>query len=625
MDSRFLQYYEQELTHLREMGLEFAQAFPEHAPQLGLNSLTAKQCADPYVERLLEGFAFLAARVQLKIDAEFPQLTHHLFDRVLPQYLAPTPSMAVFELRPDLKEGSLAEGYRVERGERIRSSVVDGTSTRCEFRTAHDVTLWPIELLSAKYASRDVVSLSVPRLPGLQAYLQLRLRCTAGLDFNQLCLDRLPVFIRDPSTAVRLYEQLLFNVISVVGQSANRPAQSAGVRDPAAIRPLGFESNEALLPPSPRSFGGYRYLQEYFAMPERFMFVEFSGLASSMKQCEGNEFDLIVLLNQADRTLETKISKDNFGLHCTPAINLFPKRSDRIHLSDRFHEYHVVPDRSHPLDYEVFDVTHVSGYGSNPVEELPFHPFYRSSSQSVADEGAYFTHQRRERVLSSGGRSAETRTGYAGSEVFVSLVDSNEAPFPSELRQLGIDTLCTNRDLPMKLGVIQQTKYTLESGAPVDAIICLVDPTPPIASRCGLDGDRTWRLVSHLSQNYLSLVDADNGGGASALREMLRLYTNPDDRAAMTQIESLLSVSTTPVTRCVSTGWPMIHARGLEVTLTMDDLMFRGSGSFLLVAVLSEFFSRYVTVNSFVETVVRTDKRGEVCRWKAKIGMRHSM
>src|ERR687883_717551 len=105
MDPRLLNYYNRELQHLREMGAEFAREFPKIAGRLGLEAF---ECADPYVERLLEGFAFLAARVQLKIDAEFPRFTQHLLELVYPHYLAPTPSMAVVQLKPDLTEGNLA-------------------------------------------------------------------------------------------------------------------------------------------------------------------------------------------------------------------------------------------------------------------------------------------------------------------------------------------------------------------------------------------------------------------------------------------------------------------------------------------------------------------------------------
>ena len=190
MDHRLLSYYNRELQYLRELGGEFAQQFPKIAGRLGLEAF---ECADPYVERLLEGFAFLAARVQLKIDSEFPRFTEHLLSLVYPHYLAPTPSMAVVRLTPDHRQGQLNDGFRVPRGSALRSNAGRGDQTACEYRTAHDVTLWPIELASVEHIP-NLGKLSELRLPGkkrVQAGLKLRFRTTTGVPFSELSLEEL--------------------------------------------------------------------------------------------------------------------------------------------------------------------------------------------------------------------------------------------------------------------------------------------------------------------------------------------------------------------------------------------------------------------------------------------------
>ena len=211
MDPRLLKYYNHELQHLREMAGEFALEYPKIAGRLGLDSI---ECADPYVERLLEGFAYLSARVQLKVDAEFPRFTQHLLDIVYPHYLAPTPSMAVVQLQPDLMEGSLNEGFLIAKATPLRSNIGKGEQTACEYRTAHDLTLWPIELVEAEYLSGPgaVANLGVPSLPGLKAGIRLRLKATAGLTFNQLKLNNLPLYLRGTGELpMQILEQLLVN------------------------------------------------------------------------------------------------------------------------------------------------------------------------------------------------------------------------------------------------------------------------------------------------------------------------------------------------------------------------------------------------------------------------------
>src|SRR5262245_9133937 len=255
MDPRLLKYYNRELQHVREMGAEFAEEFPKIAGRLGLEQL---ECADPYVERLLEGFAFLAARVQLKLDAEFPRFTQHLLEMVYPDYLTPLPSMAVVQFQTDPADGGLAEGFVLPRGTGLRSILGKDDQTPCEYRTAHDTALWPLEIAGADYVTRDAAGFEMPRIPGAQvvrAALRLRLRATAGLKFEKLGLDRLAVYLQGvDQLPVRLYEQFLSNAVAVVIRPVERPAPWQEVLPATSIRRVGYDDSQALLPCTPRSF-----------------------------------------------------------------------------------------------------------------------------------------------------------------------------------------------------------------------------------------------------------------------------------------------------------------------------------------------------------------------------------
>jgi len=625
MDPRLLQYYNRELQYIRELGGEFAKEFPKIASRLGLEGF---ECADPYVERLLEGFAFLTARVQLKIDAEFPRFTQHLLELVYPHYLAPTPSMAIVQFQPELNEGALSEGFVIPRGSALRSLLGKGDLTPCEYRTAHEVTLWPLELVKAEYlgTTAAVASLGIANRRGVKAGLRLRLRTTAGLTFDKLALDRLPLYLRGSDRLpMQSYEQLLANGVAVAVQPTCRPIPWQVMLDKSCIRRLGFADQQALLPCGPRSFQGYRLLHEYFAFPQRYLFVELAGLGPAVRRCADRELDIVVLLDRSDPALEGVLDESHFALFCAPASNLFPKRADRIHLSDRQAEYHVLADRTRPLDFEVYQVSDVVGHGTSAEQEREFQPFYAADDLTrQGDTPAYYTLHRVPRVLSSRQRRQGPRSSYIGSEVFIALVDASEAPYSSELRQLAIHTLCTNRDLPLHMPVGQgKTDFTLESGAPVEAVRCLAGPTKPRPSWA--EGDSTWRLISHLSLNYLSLLDSDEKTGAAALRELLMLYGDLGDAATRKQIEGLRSVNAEAVTRRLPLPGPIAFGRGLAVTVTCDETAFEGSGVFLLGAVLEQFFAKYVSINSFTETVVRTLDRGEVMRWPARIGQRRTL
>lgn len=620
MDQRLLRYYNRELQHLREMGGEFAKEFPKIAGRLGLDSF---ECSDPYVERLLEGFAFLAARVQLKIDAEFPTFTQHLFESIFPHYLCPTPSMTIVHMQPDAAEGSLAEGYVVPRGSIMRSQLGRGMQTACEYRTAHDVTLYPIEIVEAQYYTRDVSSLDVTAPNGVRAAIRLRIKATGNLTFNKIALEKLAVHLRGGNVAMRIYEQLLANAVSLSVRPIARPAPWTETRPPSAIRRMGFSEDEALLPRSPRSFEGYRLVHEYFAFPERFLFIEIDELQKAAKRCNDTMLDLIVLLDKVDPVLEGGIDKSSFELHCTPAINLFPKLTDRIHLTEHQPEYHIVPDRTRPLDFEVYSVEEATGFGTGGAEsERRFLPFYACNDIiNAQEEGAYFALRRMPRLPSQKQRQVGPRSSYAGTETFISLVDSNTAPIRTDLRQLAVNTFCTNRDLPLHMPVGQgRTDFTLESGAPVQSIRCLSGPTRPRPSPA--EGQMTWRILSHLSLHYGSLIDHPDGQGAAALRDMLMLYGETSDPAVRKQIEGVHSIKSEPLTRRVQAPGPITFARGLEVTVMFDETAYEGSGVFVLGAVMEDFFARYVSLNSFTETVVRTMERGEIIRWPARLGRR---
>lgn len=626
MNPTLLQYYNEELRYLREMGAEFAAAYPKIAGRLGLEGF---ECADPYTERLLEGFSFLAARTRLKIDAEFPRFTRHLAEMVYPQYLAPTPSMMVAQFQPDWGHSGLIKGHRVPRHSVLKSHLDRRGTTRCEYRTAHAITLWPLRLLEAEYTPYmgSVGGLLPDTGCRPESVLRLRFELHGKAPAASLDLDCLPLFLRGADALpTRLYELLVGHVLQ--GWAATPSPVGAGhcFLGRTSVAPLGFSDDEALLPLSRQAFRGYRLLQEYFAFPERYLFVELRGLREALRHCDGSTFDVVLLLDTYDPQLGRTIDTSNFCLNCAPAINLFPYRADRIVLGPGEFEFHVVPDRVRPIDFEIHSIETARGYGASDAPPRLFEPFFRARDPDVRRQGggAFFQLRREPRRATERELRDGPRSRYLGSDVFIALVDMHAAPLGGDLRQLGVDALCTNRDLPLSMPVgIGTTDFFFDDELPVRSVRCLVGPSEP---RPGMqDGAATWRLLNHLSLNYRSLLDDAGDGGARAIRELLDLYCHENDTVGNRQIAGIVGVASRGVTRRLPLPGPACFGRGLEVALTLDDGAFQGGGAFLLSAVLQAFFSSYVSINHFTETVVRTLTRGEIMRWSGREGLCHML
>jgi type VI secretion system protein ImpG len=619
MDPRLYGYYEQELKFIREMGGEFAEAYPRMAARLGIDGAVA--CTDPYVERLLEGFAFLAARVQLKLDARHPDFTQHLLEMAYPDFLAPIPSCAIVEFRQDPKEPCPPTGLRLARGTALRTAIGKGERTACEFRSGHEVTLWPLQVTEARYISGAgaLATLGLALDPRVRAAIRLRFRTQGNVPIAQLPIDRLAFYINAGSgLSGKVYEQLLANGLGVAIRATDQPGASTTL--PAgAIRDLGFSDSDALLPVTKRSFSGYRLLQEYFALPERFMFFALEGLRPALQSCKGEAVEMFLLLDRPNNALEGQLDAGHFRLGCTPVVNLFTRDLDRVHVDSRSTELHLLPDRNRPQDFEIHTLESVEGIGSAGDASVPVRPFYSVGHETGADS-LFYTLQRRPRLLPARQRMSGGRSNYAGSECYLSL--TGPAEVRSRIAQLDARALCTNRDLPqIQIGPgTGRSDFQVEGNVAIDSVKCLTSLTFPRQSPAF--GDTAWKLVSHLSLNYLSLLDSDPSTGARLLRDLLGLYVDPGNAAMKAQVDGVRTIRHEPVVRRLPIPGPISHGRGLRITLGMDESAFEGVGVLPLAALLERFFAGYVSINSFTQTLVTSVTRGEIKEWPARLGSR---
>jgi type VI secretion system protein ImpG len=626
MDPRLLDLYEQELRYFRESSGEFANAYPKIAARL---TIDGQEVADPYVERLIEATAFLSARVALKLDAEYPRFTGHLLDIVYPHFLAPTPAMTVLAFEPDLQDDKLATGPTVPRGSGMRARLAAGQNTHCEFRTAAALRLWPIEVTRAQYFryAPDLPLALHPRAREIRGGLRIGLRATAGLIFSQIAMETLALHFGGASDiAWQLYECALGDPLGALVLPAGKP-EAVRTLPGSALQPMGFEDDEALLPQTTVGFSGFRLMQEYFAFPERFQFAHVTGLAPLLAQMPASEIEVVLLFSRGDAALEKLVSADNVQLHCVPAINLFPKRLDRVAVNESVSEFHLIPDRTRPMDFEIHSITDVIGHGtptpgaaSEGVREQRFLPFYAAFHDARHAHPAYYTTTREPRLFSQRQHKEGARSSHIGSELYLQLVDAQQAPFADNLRQLTVSALCSNRDLPLLLPLGRENDFECVDSHPVRRVRTVRGPSRPVSPVIakGLG----WRVLDHLALNHLSLADSTPSKGAAALREMLTLYAAHADASRLTQVQGLLSVRTRPLTRRLPLTGPIAFGRGLEVRLEVDRNAFHGHSAFLFGAVLARFLARHVEVNHFVETVLVAAGQGEIMRWRPLCGTR---
>lgn len=623
MDPRFLDYYSRELTYLHELAGEFAAQHPKIARRLGMEGI---EVADPYVERLIEAFCFMSARTQLKLDAEFPRFTQRLLEVVYPNYVAPTPSIAVAQLRPSLREGDFTHGLTVPRHSPLRAAIPVGEQTACEFRSSQDITLWPIEIAEARLTAvpPDIPDTDRHLLPHqqLRGALRLRLRTTGEVKFNQMTrFDRLPIYIGgDERIASHLFELIhAGSVASVVRKlGAARGEGYVVAKTPVAFE--GLQTDQGLLPLPWNAFHGHNLLQEYFACRQRFYFFALTQLAPGLARVDDKEAEIVLLLDRLPEELATHVDASRFLLFCTPIVNLFPKRTDRIEINRAHTDFHLIADRTRPLDYEIFSVSRVFGQKAETSQEVEFNPLYQTLHSDIGNHGRYFSVCREQRTLSANARKYGTRMPYTGTEVYVSLVDQAEAPYADDIRYLSVEAWVTNRDLPCLIPRNGRDDLTMSDSVPIEGVRLVHPPSAPRAPYAS--GETAWRLIRQLSFNYMPLSDLDHGDGGQALRNMLRLFIAPDEREQARQIEALVGARTEPVVRRLPGQDLLVYGRGVRCALTLDETGFSGVSPYLFGLVLEHYLARHVSINVFTKTELHSMQRGLVTRWRPRMGGR---
>ncbi|MEO7651272.1 MAG: type VI secretion system baseplate subunit TssF [Bryobacteraceae bacterium] len=607
MKDEMLPYYESELIYLRQMGAEFAAKYPKIASRL---QMSASECADPHVERLIESFALLAGRIRHKLDDEFPEITEAMLNVMYPHYLRPVPPMAIAQFKMDPSQSDVAEGTTIPAGTPTYSRPQDGSVA--SFRTCYPVKLWPVKVVGAAWTGASTLGGAAPG--GASYAAKISLKYTGALSSSQVPMDRLRFYLQGDGTARYTFYELLFTSLAGVLVRPGGPgAAGSGVMLPSGcIRPVGFSLNEGVLPYSDRSFPGYRLLQEYFHFPEKFLFfdLDLSALGARERDRLGKNFEIVIFFGEAGPRsrythLEQAVGTEMFQLGCAPIVNLFERLAEPVRLAQTRTEYRIIPDQHRLLATEVYSVNEVTSTAVFNQESHTYEPFY-SLHHQYGDEpsGRYWIAYRR----------GSLRPGDKGTEVHLSLVNAGLNAALPPVERLSVRVTCTNRDFAAGLpwhGVLGELD---PEGMPLVRARCIRKPTE--SARPPLGGNLQWRLISHLSLNHLSIA----GSGKKALQEILRLYDFTGDIAIRKHIDGLVDVSSeSSVSRVISkTG--VAFCRGVDVTLEFDESQFTGSGAFLMAAVMERFLALYSSINSFSRLTAKTSERGVIKQWAPRAG-----
>jgi type VI secretion system protein ImpG len=654
MDREFLDLYERELRLLKEHGREFAEEYPGIADRLGglLNERT-----DPMVEGLLQGTAFLAARVQLKIKHEFPEFTANLIEQLVPDCLAPTPSALLARIDPPFADPGLREGLTVPAGAYLDATYLErDRRVACRFQLRGDIVLWPFSMAGAEYFSRPgpLQALGLAVGPEVAAGMRVSLTCRtadrvedeppdavatktpqawfAGCRTQDLTVH----FVGPEADADALYEQVFGHRTAAYLRFPDEFGDPVLLRlDPGQIEQIGLGEGESLLPGDHRIFRGFELLRDYFIFPRKFLGFRITGLGRVMPRVRSRELDLVLCFDEVSGRLPAAVTPSMFALYAAPAVNLFEKTTDRIPIRSFQHEYQVVPDRSRYLDFEPHRILDVGAHFAGGQEKVPVSPLYSATPDGGSlRSGLFYGIRRMPRRRTARERTFGSPSDYTGTDMFLSLLEPVRAPDMPPVAELSVRALCSNRHLTEHLPVGESgADFTILDNTAL-RVSCAAGPTPPRGPMVGQRSSRseaestgsvTWRLVNMLSLNHLGLVRRGGGRDGNALRETLSFFADLADATVERRIRGVRAVDSRPVTRRVRHRAGAGIARGTEISVTLDEKAFEGSGAFLIGAILDRFFAEYASMNHFTQTVIRSTDRGLVMRWPPRPGLRSAL
>jgi type VI secretion system protein ImpG len=582
-------YFQQELRRLREDAAEFAVRYPSIAQEL---ALSRGKSADPQVELLIQSFAFLVGQMQYELDADAASVPNALLEQLYPHLTAPIPSMVVAQIEVKSDGANFEKGWTLARGRQLFATAIgdDGRQVPCRFQVCYHTPLLPLTVTSCGLVSTKEFDFLSDRRD-VYSVLRVRMEAARGLAIHALPLDPLRFHLHGEGVDTpRLYETLSLHLVGLaVMVPGDQPAPRFLAKE--AVKWLGFEPEHAVLPDRSDGTPAYRLLQEYSTFPEKFLFFDIEGLGHDSAT---SELDVLFLLDVADSSL--RMQKGALRLNCVPLINLYPRPFEPLHLDHRQYEYRLVGDQTAYAHCEIHSLEEVRALRADAPPRTVA-PYFAMEEHGKLERRDYFYATR---------RAVSQSRPVAGTEMYISLLDTQLEPASPARETLSGRALCTNRRLPEQLRA--GDALMLEGPGPVNAARLLGKPTPHRTPR--LLGSHPWWLVSQLSLNHLSLVPH----GLNALKRILQLHVLHGGQRGWKEIDSLAALDSAPVVHHVGFDHWRGFCRGIAVQVVVDEERFGGGSVLLFGSVLRYFLAAYANLNSFTQLTLKSAQRKEEIR-----------
>jgi type VI secretion system protein ImpG len=655
MNREFYELYNRELDLFYEHAAEYAEEYPDVAARLG--SLL-REHADPMAAGLLEGAAFLAARVQLKLKHEFPEFVNNLIEQLVPNYLAPTPSALLAKITPRYGDPALLDGANFARDALLDATYKEANrNVVCRYTTAAPLQIWPFYLSSAEYLTSagalQPLGVRAPRntVAALRLSLVLAQTSTPWDEAAEAAAkrDASATFAATKARALTFhligaeahasaaYEQIFGRRTGVWLRYFDPDTGAALGADPEndCVEPIGFDETECLIPKDDRLFFGFDLLRDYFLFPQKFLGFSLRLDETTLKLLPSHAIEVIIGFDEANASLASAVTRDMFALYAASAVNLFEKTTDRIPIKRTQYEYHVIPDKSAYLDYEAHSILEVFAHFPGGAQKQRVRPLYAGTSDIREKSTLRYTLRRVMRRRTIEEKRYGAVSNYVDADMYLQLSgDDALSDETAGVAELSLRVRCSNRHLAEHLPIgLGRSDFRLVDDQDLD-VSCVAGPTRPrepivsqLRSRTeqAHTGVVAWRLINMLSLNHLGLVERSAGDNAQALREILATFADARDSVANRRMRGVLAVDSRPVVRRMRCADAAAPARGVEITVTLDDAAFDGGGAFLLGAVLDRFYAEYVALNHFTQLVVGTTERGVIMRWPARAGARRAL
>ena len=600
MKSSFLEYYRANLEHLRELSAEFAEQYPKVASKLNISQL---QVQDPFVERLLEGTAFLAARVEKKFDDGFPQFLQSLLLRQCPLLVSPIPAATVLYATNKINNDQSLSFSVSDRFDALTSV----SKSPVSFSPLWNESILPGEVKNISYVISVANELPYADLSLAESKSALCVDLSFTSVMSAAVSDDLCFFLNMPdSDASMTIEALEQGLTAIYLKSGDECIRVDGIKP--MLRILSEEKN--IFERAVKTLPGLASLYLFFCYPFFFRFVRFPRLGTKIRFFNKTDLRMVMVF---DRQLKFNraLRNDSWLLNAVAVINLFQKRSDRSSVSGA-HESLCSLDRMRPLDYEVFSIDSVELYNRNNRQTANALPFYSSSSSIDNEAAAVFFSQKRKERLNGLYRK---RSSYTKTEMYLAFSGDRFNADPSDFFEYTAVCWASNADLS---AFVRSDAVFKQRGSEVSfkAVVPVTRPGMPLLMRGNKEG---FAGLSYVMMNLSSLMYQDGERGKSVLRQMIgAFYPGDSDEKSLLQNAVAGFKSEKRVFRFVQRG-SVFYEQGYKLKVILDEKELTGMGVYLFASVFRHLITNFCSINLLVELEVWGLHRGLIARWEQNL------